>query len=269
MQVLVAEKGKEKDKTQKTEPIQDIRQATLHLYIDGKLHSLNFIENGENAGPKVFEFPTNYGKLKITISLAPIYFVNTFENIIEELQKTGIHISRSPAVDLITGKSAKYFAIVVDGIASNKEGKPIVDLLSTRLVLINKGNTNEEIDESFFINDVSIKIVKLETKDEPTSVQSKSDKKETQEILVYPNPASIGSIINIDYLMPKKGEYFLELYDLSGNKICSLTSDYSAGKNEEGTFALKLPDGLASGTYIILLKDKEGKEVISSKLIVE
>lgn len=257
-----------KDQIQKTEPINDIKKATLFLNINGKPYNLEFITDGNHVRPKPLQFDTNYGHFELTITSANFYFVKTFENLLLELQNSGITISRSPVLDLVPGNDDKFFAIVFDGIGYDKSGKQLAEHITSRIVLINKEKVNQTLNLDFYLNNMYVDSIKLSIIQKPVSVDQAVTKEENQ-ILVYPNPASPGSYVNIEYLMPQKGEYFLELYDIQGNKVCLIDVNYSQGKNEEGIFTLKLPEGLSPGPWLLVLKNKEQKTILSSKIIVE
>ncbi|MEM3362127.1 MAG: T9SS type A sorting domain-containing protein [Candidatus Anstonellaceae archaeon] len=258
------QKFKNGEEVLKSQPIEQVQSAYLYCKIDGKNYQLNLIENSKN-NPQIVYFSKEYGEVKITTTLAPIVFINTFENLLEELQKAGIEISRSPALDLITGTADRYYAIVVNATVE-KDGKAVVDKYSSRIILINESRL-KDINLDFYVNDIPIELNKLELRKISTVTQTKKENEIEKNILVYPNPAQRGRIVNVDFILPK-GHYEIYLYDNYGKEICKI-DEYPISKNgEEGTISFMIPQELQSGIYHIVIQD-QNKKVGASFIVTE
>jgi hypothetical protein len=79
--------------------------------------------------------------------------------------------------------------------------------------------------------------------------------KNLEDIKIYPNPL-LGEILYVED-MPAFKEFGLKIYDISGNLV--LNRDLRA--DEEGKTCLSLKD-LASGIYLIILKDKTSQKLM-------
>ncbi|MCX8163542.1 MAG: T9SS type A sorting domain-containing protein [Candidatus Micrarchaeota archaeon] len=262
MQQLFYQKGG--DKTQTAVPI-DATDARVECNINGKNYFLEVRKNNEYT-PAVIKTTKTYGEVTITVSLAPIMFITTFENLLQELQKAGVVISRSPTFDLITGSSDKYYVIVINATVE-KDGKPVVDKYSSRIILINESRIND-INTEFYINDIPFLIKSLYLQKGPSyTPEEEKEKKEVEkeEVLVYPNPAKRGEIVNIE-LSGLQGKYDIELYSSTGQKICKIDSIALLEKGEKTAINFKVPEGLAAGTYFIKI-EQQGKTITCSLLV--
>ena len=77
------------------------------------------------------------------------------------------------------------------------------------------------------------------------------------QVLVYPNPFT--NYIEIEHSRAPKEDVLLELYDYVGKKLYAKTSSYAKDY-------IEFKD-LTVGTYLLLIKDKDGKVISSNKLI--
>ncbi len=96
----------------------------------------------------------------------------------------------------------------------------------------------------------------------------KSEKNEPVglDVSVFPNPATRGQQYQISFGQLPIGEYRFSLYDIKGALQSQQTvSLQQQGQQQRFTAAAQL----ATGTYIIRLCDARGKQVYSSKLIIQ
>jgi len=260
---------------QKTQPIEKQDYLALNFTVNGENYKhILFLNGNKKDNYTEVELKKSYGNLKIKFALAPIYFVNTFENLIPEVEKaTGIQISRSPMVDIIPASSPNYYAIVVVGETYDNNANPIVDKFSSRIILVNEDQINST--HQFYINDVEINLGKNENgKIVGPMIETKKvsgieeQKKEIESIIVYPNPIKKGQEATIEYLLEQAGAYKISLYNLQGQKICTINFDYSSEGQESGKFNFHIPEGLAAGTYLIALENEKGKIIYSQKIML-
>jgi hypothetical protein len=82
---------------------------------------------------------------------------------------------------------------------------------------------------------------------------------------VYPN-LNDGEVIHIDFLTEQDEEITIEMRDLSGKTVYSLSMTIDKGNN---THTIYMSDKLSKGTYIITTTTAHGLNLFSKKLLVK
>jgi hypothetical protein len=77
---------------------------------------------------------------------------------------------------------------------------------------------------------------------------------------IYPNPASNGSALNIEYALRDAGVVTIEIFDLMGKKMATVVNNETT---EAGTHTATVTTSLAPGVYVYTLKS--GDSIINSK----
>ena len=93
-------------------------------------------------------------------------------------------------------------------------------------------------------------------------IDSKRRQADDRSYKLYPNPATTGSIINIQLPEKALGEIKLKLYDLSGRMV--LQKEISGDSKIQ---KIELPQ-MTAGNYHLILSDKRSQKLFVGKLMV-
>lgn len=93
---------------------------------------------------------------------------------------------------------------------------------------------------------------------------NKNNKSELTQ-LVYPNPNE-GEVINVDFTTDEDQQVIIELHDLSGHTIYSLSMMVDKGNNKHTIY---MANKLSKGIYIITTSTTHGKRLYNTKFTVD
>jgi hypothetical protein len=88
---------------------------------------------------------------------------------------------------------------------------------------------------------------------------------ESSQLVLYPNPNE-GEVINLDFTTMEDQQIIIEMHDLSGKNVYTLSLMVDKGPNKHTIY---MANKLTSGTYIITTTTSDGKRLHSTKFTVE
>jgi hypothetical protein len=88
------------------------------------------------------------------------------------------------------------------------------------------------------------------------------------EILnVYPSPAKIGDVINVEYNTTETGNVTMNVYNVAGQKVATPYSSYDAAGGHTMQFKTSLYSNLTPGTYVLEVVSASGKQ--TQKIVLQ
>lgn len=87
-----------------------------------------------------------------------------------------------------------------------------------------------------------------------------------EKLNVYPNPVQINTTFTVQVNSESAGKYQYHILSIDGKQVLSGIKDFIAGTNN---FSMPIDNRFTPGTYIIQIQDEKGKELLSSKFIVQ
>jgi hypothetical protein len=84
---------------------------------------------------------------------------------------------------------------------------------------------------------------------------------------IFPNPAKRGNVLNIKFTIPAEGRGSVQMISMAGKPVLQSGISFTGTVQD---VALRLPQQIAAGVYIVLVKgDTGGNPMISQRVVVE